>query len=124
MLKRPLLVGSVNLNGHMVLAGIPGQSSLVLFGVFAFMKYPAFQTLLVDVTPPQLRATVLGLYFFSMMEGMSLAQPIVGYFIDIWGINQVFSVIGLITVGLSVVTLFWAIKNRSSANTLSTGEGS
>ena len=94
---------------------------LVLFGAFAFMRYPAFQTLLIDVTPPQLRATVLGLYFFLMMEGMSLAQPIVGYFTDIWGINQVFSVIGLITVGLAVVTLFWAIKNRSSANTLSTG---
>lgn len=94
---------------------------LVLFGAFAFMRYPAFQTLLVDISPPQLRATLLGLYFFLMMEGMSLAQPIVGYFIDIWGINQVFSVIGLITVGLSAVTLFWAIKSRSSANTLSTG---
>jgi MFS family permease len=94
---------------------------LVLFGAFAVMRYPAFQTLLVDITPPQLRATMLGLYFFLMMEGMSIAQPIVGYFTDIWGINQVFSVIGLITVGLSVVTLFWAIKNRSSANTLSTG---
>lgn len=94
---------------------------LVLFGAFAFMRYPAFQTLLIDVTPPQLRATVLGLYFFLMMEGMSIAQPIVGYFTDIWGINQVFRVIGLITVGLSVVTLFWAIKNRSSANTLSAG---
>ena len=92
----------------------------VLFGVLAFMKYPPFQTLLVDIAPPQLRATLLGLYFFFMMEGMSLAQPIVGYFIDIWGINQVFSAIGLITVGLSVVTLFWAIINRSSANTLST----
>jgi FSR family fosmidomycin resistance protein-like MFS transporter len=94
---------------------------LVLFGAFSFMRYPTFQTLLIDFTPPQLRATMLGLYFFLMMEGMSLAQPIVGYFTDIWGINQVFRVIGLITVGLSVVTLFWAIKNRSSTNTLSTG---
>ncbi len=82
----------------------------ILFGVLMQMRQPALQTLLLDTTPPQLRATVIGLYFFLGMEGRSLVQPIAGYFMDIWGIVQVFNVIALITIMLSVVTLFWAIR--------------
>ena len=45
-------------------------------------RQPALQTLLLDTTPPQLRATVIGLYFFLSMEGRSLVQPVAGYFMD------------------------------------------
>ena len=44
------------------------------------------------------------------MEGMSLAQPVAGYFMDIFGITEVFSVIALISIGLSLVALFLAKK--------------
>ncbi len=85
----------------------------VLFGMFMLMRQPAVQMLLLDTTPPQLRATVIGIYFFLSMEGMSLAQPIVGYLMDIWGIVQVFHVIALISIALSAVVLFWAIRTKS-----------
>ena len=82
----------------------------IIFGLLMQMRQPAIQTLLMDTTPHQFRATVIGFYFFLSSEGRSLAQPIAGYFMDIWGIVQVFNVIALITIMLSVVTLFWVIR--------------
>ena len=57
-----------------------------------------------------LRATVFGIYFGLSMEGMSLVQPVAGHFMDIFGIIEVFTVIALISVGLSLVALFLAKK--------------
>ena len=84
----------------------------ILFGMFMMMRQPAVQTMIIDTVPPQLRATAIGFYLFLSMEGMSMAQPVVGYFMDIWGIVQVFHVIGLISIGLSVVALLWAVRTR------------
>ena len=80
----------------------------VLFGVIMYMRIPAMQAMLMDHTPPHFRATVTGIYFGLGMEGRSIIQPIAGRFMDIWGIAQVFNIIALISVGLSVVALFLA----------------
>lgn len=80
----------------------------VLFGVIMYMRIPAMQAMLMDNTPPHFRATVTGIYFGLGMEGRSIIQPIAGRFMDIWGIAQVFNIIALISVGLSVVALFLA----------------
>ena len=82
-------------------------ATFVLFGMVMYMRQPAMQTLLMDTVPAQLRATVLGAYFFLSMEGMSLLQPVAGQFMDIFGIVQVFNIIALIGVALSLVALFW-----------------
>jgi len=80
----------------------------VLFGFAMYMKQVTMQPILVDSTPPQLRATVLGIYFGLSMEGMSLAQPLAGHFMDIFGIIEVFHVIALIGIALSIVGLVLA----------------
>ena len=83
---------------------------LILFGVLMYMRQATVQPFLMDNVPPQLRATIFGIYFGLGMEGMSLAQPVAGYFMDIFGITEVFSVIALISIGLSLVALFLAKK--------------
>jgi len=80
----------------------------VLFGVIMYMRIPAMQAMLMDNTPPHFRATVTGIYIGLGMEGRSIIQPIAGRLMDIWGIAQVFNIIALISVGLSVVALFLA----------------
>ncbi len=82
----------------------------ILFGMSAFMRPAAFQPFLMDNTPPHLRATIFGIYFGLGMEGISLLQPVAGYFMDIFGIVEVFNVIALISVGLSLVALLLAKK--------------
>lgn len=80
----------------------------VLFGVIMYMRIPAMQAMLMDNTPSHFRATVTGIYIGLGMEGTSIIQPIAGRFMDIWGIAQVFNIIALISVGLSVVAPFLA----------------
>lgn len=84
----------------------------IMFGVVMFIRQPAFQTLLMDTTPPHLRSTFLGVYFFLGMEGKSVIQPIAGHFMDILGIAEVFTIIALISVAFAVVALFLVIKPR------------
>ncbi|MFC1915726.1 MFS transporter [Chloroflexota bacterium] len=83
---------------------------LILFGLIMYMRQATVQTLLMDSVPSQLRATIFGIYFGLGLEGQSLIQPVAGYFMDIFGIAEVFSVIALISVGLSLITLFLVRK--------------
>jgi FSR family fosmidomycin resistance protein-like MFS transporter len=82
----------------------------ILFGMFMYMRQATVQPLLMDSVPAHLRATAFGIYFGLSMEGMSLVQPVAGHFMDIFGIVEVFTVIALISVGLSLVALFLAKK--------------
>ncbi len=82
----------------------------VLLGAIMYMRQATVQPFLMDSVPPQLRATMFGIYFGLSMEGMSLAQPIAGYFMDILGIAEVFTFIALISIGLSVASLILAKK--------------
>ena len=83
---------------------------LLTFGILRYMTQSTIQPFLMDSVPPQLRATMFGIYFGLSMEGMSLAQPVAGHFMDIFGIAAVFTVIALISVGLSLAALLLARK--------------
>ena len=55
---------------------------------------------------------MFGIYFGLSMEGMSLAQPVAGHFMDILGIVEVFDLITLASIGLSLAALTLAIVPR------------
>jgi len=74
------------------------------------MRQTTVQPFLMDSVPSQLRATTFGIYFGLGLEGQSLIQPVAGYFMDIFGIVEVFNGIALICVGLSLVALLLAKK--------------
>ena len=88
--------------------------TLILFGLLMYMRSATIQTFLMDNTPPYLRATIYGIYFGMAMEGVSLIQPVAGYFMDVFGIAEVFNGIALTSLGLSAVALFLAMKPKSS----------
>jgi FSR family fosmidomycin resistance protein-like MFS transporter len=85
-------------------------SVFALFGLMMYMRQATIQPLLMDKTPPYLRATVFGIYFGLGMEGASLAQPAAGYFMDIFGIIKVFDVVALMAAALSLAALFIVIR--------------
>jgi len=84
-----------------------------LFGLVMFLRQVTLQPLLMDSTPPELRSTVFGIYFGLSIEGMSLAQPIAGHFMDIFGIVEVFDIIALISIALSLVALLLVRRSTS-----------
>ena len=81
---------------------------LILFGMSRYMTQATMQPYLMSSTPPYLRGIIFGIYFGLGMEGQSLLQPVAGYFMDIYGITSIFTVIAMVSVGLSLVTLFLA----------------
>ena len=84
----------------------------LLFGFLMYMRQVTVQPLLMDSTPPHLRATVFGIYFGLSMEGMSLMQPVAGHFMDIYGITEVFHYIALASIALSLATLLLVKRPR------------
>lgn len=86
----------------------------VVFGAMMLTRQSAIQALLMDRTPPHLRSTVFGIYFGLSQEGMSVAQPVAGQFMDLFGIVPVFHALAVGSIGLSVLVLLWAKMTRDS----------
>jgi MFS transporter, FSR family, fosmidomycin resistance protein len=89
----------------------------VLFGWLMAMRETTMQTLLMDNSPPNLRATIIGIYFSFGQQGSSIIQPIAGNFMDSVGISGVFESISFISIGLSVlaVVLVFRTSRKSKA---------
>lgn len=83
--------------------GIPLIISLLLYGLAMSVRMPTMESLIADVVPVGRRTTALGIYFFMGMETAGLTTPVVGYLIDLYGLDPVFT--GL-AAGLCVVGAF------------------
>lgn len=83
---------------------------LALFGMLMYMRQATVQPFLMDRTPAYLRATIFGIYFGLGIEGQSMIQPVAGHFMDIYGIGPVFTLIALVSTGLSLMALLLAKK--------------
>ncbi len=79
--------------------------ALGILGAIIMVRQTAVQTFLMDNTPPQIRSTVFGIYFGFVHQASSVAQPVVGYFMDIYGITRGFTFVALISVALSLAAL-------------------
>ena len=59
-----------------------------------FMRMPIAEAFIVSHSPEHLRATILGIYFFSVIEGGGVLTPLVGYIIDQYGFYTCFTASG------------------------------
>ena len=82
----------------------------ILFGWLMAIRETAMQTLLMDNSPPHLRATIIGIYFSFGQQGSSIIQPLAGDFMDTFGISGVFNVIGWLSIGLSLLAVLLVLK--------------
>ena len=83
---------------------------LVVFGLVWLMRQSTVQPHIMEITPPHLRATIFGIYFGVSMESMSLVQPVIGHFMDVFGIVEVLHFVAAMSVALSLIALFFAFK--------------
>ena len=84
----------------------------IIFGLVIQMRQSTVQPYLMDSTPHYIRSTIFGVYFGLSMEGQSLLQPAVGHLIDQFGINEIFQIITIISIVLSVLALLLLRKPR------------
>ena len=79
---------------------------LALLGTVIFARMSASETFIVSNTPPAIRSTVLGIYFFTGMEGGGVLTPVLGYAIDHLGFRTAFTIAGGATFAVTLICSF------------------
>jgi FSR family fosmidomycin resistance protein-like MFS transporter len=83
---------------------------MVAIGILWTMRETAVQTYLMGRTPLKMHGIVFGIYFGIGQQGQSLLQPVYGGFMDMFGISNIFLIVGLISLATSIATIFLAWK--------------
>jgi len=65
---------------------------LLMLGVIIYVRMPVSEAYIIAHTSERNRSTILGIYFFSCMEGGGLLTPVMGYLIDLLGFYVSFTV--------------------------------
>jgi MFS family permease len=92
--------------------GVGVFTLLILLGTVIFARMSASETFIVSKTPPGIRSTVLGIYFFSGMEGGGILTPVLGYAIDRLGFQTAFTIAGGAVFAVTLICAFWLSEKR------------
>ena len=83
--------------------GIGIGALLVLIGVFMYVRMPLSEAYILGQTSERYRSTILGIYYFSSMEGGGVLTPVMGYLIDNFGFSTSFTIAGAVVLGVTLV---------------------
>ncbi len=76
---------------------------LLIIGIIIYVRMPVSEAYIIAQTPEHRRSAVLGIYFFSSMEGGGVLTPLLGYLIDHLGFYYSFSLAALILLATTLI---------------------
>ncbi len=76
---------------------------LLMIGMIIYVRMPVSEAYIVARTPEHNRSAILGLYFFSHMEGGGILTPVMGYMIDRLGFHLSFTIAGILLVSVTLI---------------------
>lgn len=90
---------------------------LLVIGVLMFTKMPTAEAHIASEVSERHRSTVLGIYFFSGMEGSAILTPLLGAGIDRYGFEAGFSAMAAVLGGIALVcaAVLLILASRRSA---------
>jgi len=80
---------------------------LFVLGICNYIRTPVAETYLVSRTTEKNRSTVLGIYYFSNIEGGGVLTPVMGFLIDRYGFYTSFSIAGTTVLVLFLICWVW-----------------
>ena len=95
----------------------PGFGLVVLLmtlGAMMFVKMPTAEAYIAGAVPPDRRATVLGVYFFSGIEVGAVLTPIIGRALDTYGFRAAFAGTGIGLFFIAAVAVMILFVRRLS----------
>ncbi|MBA7471704.1 putative sulfoacetate transporter SauU [subsurface metagenome] len=109
-----LISGPVIYLLNLVPYGLGFGALLLTIGMIAIMRMPVAEAYIVGQTSERHRSTILGIYYFSGMEGGGILTPVIGSLIDRFGFYLSFTITGaaLATVTLVCSIFLWASRDR------------
>jgi len=85
---------------------------LFFLGICNYVRTPVAESYIVEQTTAHHRSTVLGIYYFSNIEGGGVLTPLMGFLIDAYGFYFSFTVAGATLVCLSLLCMIWMWRAR------------
>ena len=76
---------------------------LLMIGMIIYVRMPVSEAYIVNKTPEHNRSAILGIYFFTHMEGGGVLTPVMGYMIDRLGFSLSFTIAGVALVSVTLV---------------------
>jgi predicted MFS family arabinose efflux permease len=76
---------------------------LWMIGMIIYVRMPVSEAYIVARTPEHNRSAILGIYYFSHMEGGGVLTPVMGYMIDRLGFSLSFTIAGILLVSVTLI---------------------
>jgi hypothetical protein len=86
---------------------------LILLGMVIFSRMSASECFIIRQTPIKSRSSILGIYYFTGMEGGGVLTPVIGYLIDRFGFTAAFAVAGGVLFSITLLCSFWLHERES-----------
>lgn len=86
---------------------------LITIGMIIYARMPVSEAYIIEQTQEGNRSLILGIYFFSSMEGSGLLTPVVGYLIDHFGFYTSFSIAGAAVLLVTFPCSLWLRGTRA-----------
>jgi MFS family permease len=80
---------------------------LVALGIVIYVRMPVSEAYIVGSTSQRHRSMVLGIYYFSTMEGSGVLTPVVGNLVDRFGFHTAFTMAAAAVVVVTLVCSIW-----------------
>ncbi|MBN1102312.1 MAG: MFS transporter [Deltaproteobacteria bacterium] len=85
---------------------------MLLLGMVSYVRMPVSEVYIVGQTSAHNRSMILGIYYFSSMEGGGVLAPLIGYLIDRMGFFSAFSISGVFIFVTTMVCSIWLWGRR------------
>ena len=85
---------------------------LLGLGITLYVRTPVSEAYIVGQTGGSHDSTVLGIYYFANLDGVGILTPVMGFFIDHYGFDAVFTLSGIIVVAMTLVCGIILVGNR------------
>ncbi len=87
---------------------------LLTIGMIIYVRMPVSEAYIVAETSPHNRSAILGIYYFSHMEGGGVLAPVMGYMIDHLGFSFTFPIAGILLVGVTLICSLFLRQKREN----------
>ncbi len=83
--------------------GLSIGALLIIIGMVMYIRMPTSEAYIVGQTPERHRSTILGIYYFSSMEGGGVLTLVMGSFIDQFGFYSSFTIVSVAIVAVTLI---------------------
>ena len=114
----PVILGVCFISGPIIYLltlapyGLGLVAALLIVGMIIYVRMPVSEAYIVGQTSERTRSTILGIYYFSSMEGGGVLTPVMGYLIDHLGFYLSFTIAGAGLLILTGVCSIWLWGSR------------